>query len=121
MLPFPISGRLQVLNSASIEVREKWVEMRSKIYLNYIGARQYQFNLLVVHAMIHLFWDCPLKKDLALLQIVTTIFFKQMFKRELASKFELTYCDDSFLKLNDSHEQHSSNHATNELKGKKAD
>ena len=112
--------RLQVLNSASIEVRKDWVAMRTKIYLNYLKWKQWQFNLLVVHALIHLLTDCTMKKDLALLQVVCTIMFKRLYQRELKSKLELPYCDDSFLKTSDSLDR-SSDHSTNELKGKNAD
>ena len=125
--------RLQVLNSASIEVKENLVGIRTKIYLNYVAARQYQMVVLILHALIHLLTDCTMKKDLAILQLVCVLMFKQLFKRELVTKLELPYCDDSFLKTSDhsyesylkasSNSDHwtASNHSANELEGKKAD
>lgn len=60
-----------------------------------------------------------MKKDLAIMQLIGTLIFKQLFKRELKSKLELPYCDDSYLKMNDNHE--TINQSTNELEGKKVD
>ena len=60
--------------------------------------RQYQYILLFVHAVLHLCTDCSMKKDIAFIQLCVVFAFKHLFKRELKSKLELPYCDDSILK-----------------------
>ena len=73
-----------------------------------------------------------MKKDLAILQLVCVIMFKQLFKRELVNKLELSYCDDSYLKWCDnSYEKYlimssqcdhwTSEQSIRESKGKKVD
>ena len=89
------------MNSASIEVKASLAGIRTKIYLNYLHLRQYQFILLFVHAMLHLCTDCTMKKELAFIQLCVVICFKQFYKKELKTKLELPYCDDSILKENE--------------------
>lgn len=97
------------MNSASIEVKEKMVKLRTKIYMIYLNGRQYAFTILLVHAILHLVRDCSMDKELAFLQLVILSFFKILFRKELKTKLELPYCDDSYLKkeTKDENEQKS--------------
>lgn len=88
------------MNSASIEVKENLAGIRTKVYLTYLKMRQHQYILLLVHAILHLFTDCTMKKELAFIQLCVVVCFRYLFAGELKTKLELPYCDDSYLKEN---------------------